>query len=58
MSATVGPCTDRATGSTIVIVPAGPANLFAKDLDIPEKIEVAVHIGLRERRSVSVTAAV
>ena len=58
MSATVGPYTDRATGSTIVIVPAGPANLFAKDLDIPEKIELAVHVGLRERRSISAIAAI
>ena len=38
------------TSTTIAIVPAGTANLLAKNLGIPEDIERAVHIGLHGSR--------
>src|SRR5918995_4507313 len=34
------------TGATVAIVPAGTANLFAANLDIPEDLEEAVRIGV------------
>jgi diacylglycerol kinase family enzyme len=45
-------CIDAAAGTstTIAIVPAGTANLLAKNLDIPEDIGGAVHIGLHGAR--------
>jgi diacylglycerol kinase family enzyme len=38
------------TSTTIAIIPAGTANLLAKNLGIPEDIEGAVHIGLHGSR--------
>jgi diacylglycerol kinase (ATP) len=38
------------SGATMVIVPAGTANLFASNLGIPQDIAEAVEIGLRGRR--------
>ena len=38
------------TSTTIAIIPAGTANLLAKNLGIPEDIERAVHIGLHGSR--------
>lgn len=37
------------TGTTLAIIPAGTANLFASSLDIPSDIEQAVEIGLNGR---------
>lgn len=37
--------------STVAIVPAGTANLFASNLGIPNKLEAAVDLGLNGRRS-------
>ena len=49
---TVQRCIDALDGSTIslAIVPAGTANLFASNLDIPKDIGKAVEIGLNGRR--------
>jgi diacylglycerol kinase (ATP) len=45
-------CIDAAAGthSTIAIVPAGTANLLAKNLGIPQDIDAAVQIGLHGAR--------
>jgi YegS/Rv2252/BmrU family lipid kinase len=45
-------CIDALDGSAaaVAIVPAGTANLFASNLDIPQDIEQAVQIGLRGPR--------
>jgi YegS/Rv2252/BmrU family lipid kinase len=45
-------CIDALDGAaaSIAIVPAGTANLFASNLEIPKEIEQAVHIGLNGRR--------
>jgi YegS/Rv2252/BmrU family lipid kinase len=45
-------CIDALDGASIpvAIVPAGTANLFASNLDIPQDIEKAVDIGLHGRR--------
>lgn len=45
-------CADALAGSpaTMAIIPAGTANLFAKNLGIPEDLERAVQIGLTGRR--------
>jgi len=37
------------SGATMAIVPAGTANLFASNLEIPQDIAAAVEIGLRGR---------
>jgi diacylglycerol kinase (ATP) len=49
---TVQRCIDALDGATVplAIVPAGTANLFASNLDIPRDIEKAVDIGLRGQR--------
>jgi diacylglycerol kinase (ATP) len=49
---TVQRCVDALDGATVplAIVPAGTANLFASNLDIPQDIGKAVDIGLRGRR--------
>lgn len=54
---TVQRCLDASAGSGVplAIVPAGTANLFATNLEIPQDIEEAVAIGLRgERRKLDV----
>ena len=45
-------CVDAVDGgaATLAIVPAGTANLFATNLEIPKDIEQAVHIGLHGPR--------
>jgi YegS/Rv2252/BmrU family lipid kinase len=49
---TVQRCIDGLDGASVplAIVAAGTANLFATNLDIPQDIEQAVHIGLHGRR--------
>jgi diacylglycerol kinase (ATP) len=54
---TVQRCLDVVAGSDVplAIVPAGTANLFASNLEIPQDIEQAVSIGLRgDRRKLDV----
>jgi diacylglycerol kinase (ATP) len=54
---TVRRCIDVLAGSNVdlAVLPAGTANLFATNLDIPQDIEQAVAVGLRgERRRVDV----
>jgi diacylglycerol kinase (ATP) len=45
-------CVDALDGSqaALAIIPAGTANLFASNLEIPQDIEQAVHIGLHGSR--------
>jgi len=49
---TVQRCADVLAGSGVpmAILPAGTANLFATNLDIPKDVEQAVAVGLRGRR--------
>jgi diacylglycerol kinase (ATP) len=49
---TVQRCLDvmAGTGATLAVVPAGTANLFASNLDIPQNIAEAVRIGLHGMR--------
>ena len=49
---TVQRCIDAVSGSDVAlaILPAGTANLFATNLEIPQDIEQAVEIGLHGRR--------
>ncbi|MEV4899244.1 YegS/Rv2252/BmrU family lipid kinase [Nonomuraea sp. NPDC055795] len=49
---TVQRCVDAlaGTGAVLAVVPAGTANLLARNLDIPEDLEEAVRIGFEGRR--------